>query len=611
MTVARITRRAALAGGAAAVCAGRAAAAGPGRLMLGPAEPLPAGLWGFNSNILTATAFRGMTYGDPRFTAAVAAFAPRVLRFPGGTIANNYRWREDSFSEPAADKTGWAGEQLRLFRKIGRPYDLPGFAAVCRRFDAEPVWVLNVYEETPDSVAALCGRWDELGLAVRRVEFANEPYWDGRSFLNVHRYAELCRPLAAALRAARPAVRVGACFGPARRGGYDYAANWNAVLGGRDWFDAAVYHEYHGGQGFALEAGDTLAAAELLRPERLIDEGLAALDAAAPGVPVWFTEWNVGQEGLKAWKNRGAELLFLAAAVCRLVDRRDRIELACFHNLYEQLFGTFWLEDGSDVPRRNASWDFFRLLAAAWRSAEALRPLRGLPADGDVIGFGTSGEQGVRLFLANRGATVRSFPVPADLPAGAVRHTLRCPPDTELPTDAPLIEPVPLAGGSVTLPPHSVCLLAEADALEVDVPAPAAANLFPPRPHLTLWHEPSAAAQPRFDAAGVYELNLSGLTEKAVAVVTMDLSHLSLRPGAAYALTFEARADPAAGLIADGPDAAEGTFLPLLPDFAPHRLSFTFDPAANGGNVTLVLPRETLAGGGRVALRGFRLAAVP
>lgn len=84
-------------------------------------------LFTFNTNLLTATAFQGLGYDSPPIKQAVRALRPRGLRFPGGTIANNYLWKEDPFSEPTNDKTKWAPEQLRLFRKIGRPYDLQAF----------------------------------------------------------------------------------------------------------------------------------------------------------------------------------------------------------------------------------------------------------------------------------------------------------------------------------------------------------------------------------------------------------------------------------------------------------------------------------------------------
>ena len=489
-----VTRRTVLAGGAAAgivACPARARsadrAATPPPVSLGPPEPLPAALYTFNSNILTATAFRGMTYDGPQFEAAVRALRPRGLRFPGGSIANNYLWREDSFSEPKDDKTGWAGEQLRLFRKLGARYDLPGFARICRRYDLEPIWVLNVYEETPESVAALWERFDDMKLNVTRVEFGNEPYWDGRSLMNVWDYRKFCRPLAAALKKARPAVRIGACFGPVREGGA-YPEKWNAPLGREGWFDAAVYHEYYGGQGFALEKGEELPAAALLRPAALVDEAVDALADAAPGKPVWFTEWNVGSEGLKRWKNAGAELLFLAAVHDRLIARRDRVELACFHNIYEQRFGTFDVgEDGQVV--RNASWEFFRLLGLAWADATELRPLSLPGATGDdLFGFATASGTGagpdVRLFLVNRGAQDRTVALPADLPADRARLTIVSEPERALTTSTPLAERFPAAGGAVTLPAYSINLIASPSTLAAEPaavaggrqPVPAAAG---------------------------------------------------------------------------------------------------------------------------------------
>ena len=253
------------------------AVAQPVTVTLGPAEALPGRLYAFNTNLLTETAFRGWSYDGPQLGDAVRALKPRGLRFPGGTIANNYLWREDSFSEPTGDRTKWAGEQLRLFRKIGRPYDLPGFAKVCARHELEPVWVLNVYEETPESVAALMKHLGELGLNVRAVEFGNEPYWDGRSFLNVWKYMEFCRPLAAALRKHDPAVKIGACFGPVGEGGFDYGTKWNAPLAKETWFDAAVHHDYYGGQGFVLEQGDAVPVEALLKPEAWVDRGIDSL----------------------------------------------------------------------------------------------------------------------------------------------------------------------------------------------------------------------------------------------------------------------------------------------------------------------------------------------
>ena len=588
-----------------------ACAAPPTAVTLGPAEPLPAALHGFNADFLMATAFQGMTHDGPQVEAAVRALRPRNLRFPGGTIANNYRWREDSFSEPASDKTGWAGEQLRLFRELEKRYGLDGFARLCKRYDLEPVWVLNVYEETPESVAALFDRLDEIGLDVRRVEFGNEPYWDGRSLNDVWTYIEKCRPLAAALRADRPDVEIGACFGPLGEG-YDYQTFWNVPLGKERWYDAAVWHEYYGGQGITLEAGSELPAAALLRPAALVDRAVAALDAAAPGRPVWFTEWNLGSEGVAQWKNRGAELLFLAGAFDRLLARRDRIELACFHSLYDANFGTFVLDERTGEIRRNASWEFFRLLGTAFADAEEFRPVTVAASGDDLYGFAAATGGDVRLLLVNRGPADRFVALPAGLPANAERLTIRCPPEADLPTSTPLAERSAVDGGSAALPGYSITLFAAPAALDAEPPQVAGGeNLFPRRPDLEFWYPPYAAAQPRFDAEGVYSIETASLRGKEVAVLKMDLAGLKLEPGADYTVAFEARADPAGGLVVKAPVAGEPapatTFLVLGGAFVPHRVTFAYDPAANGGAVSFVLPGETLTQADRVAFRAFRI----
>lgn len=88
---------------------------------LGDAEPLPARLYIFNTDMATSIAFRGIGYDSPQFDGAVKRLRPQGLRFPGGTLANNYLWRSDSFSAPTNDKTGWAAEPLAKAIRAARP----------------------------------------------------------------------------------------------------------------------------------------------------------------------------------------------------------------------------------------------------------------------------------------------------------------------------------------------------------------------------------------------------------------------------------------------------------------------------------------------------------
>ncbi len=88
---------------------------------LGKAEPLPGRLYGFNSDMVAATAFQGITSVGVEMENAVRELRPQALRFPGGSTANNYLWRKDSFSEATGDLTGWAGEHIGSSARSGAP----------------------------------------------------------------------------------------------------------------------------------------------------------------------------------------------------------------------------------------------------------------------------------------------------------------------------------------------------------------------------------------------------------------------------------------------------------------------------------------------------------
>ncbi|RMF89445.1 MAG: hypothetical protein D6741_17945, partial [Planctomycetota bacterium] len=366
---------------------------------LGEAEPFPRLSYTFNTNLLLDTAFHGLGYDSPEFRRLITTFKPSGLRFPGGTIANNYLWRQDGFSDPVGDRTGWARRQITLFREIGRPYGLPGYIDTCRRFQLEPIWVLNVYETSPDEAVALVQHLADKGLPVHRIEMGNEPYWDPRSLINVWKYIQACRPIAEALKAHDPEIKIGACFGPIHSETTDYRAKWNAVLAKEGWFDAIVYHEYYGGQGIALEEGTTLPATALLHPEAIFDDAVAEFDALLPNRPIWFTEWNLGQEALKQYKNTGAELLFLGTAFCRLFEHRDRIEVACFHQIWGAPFGAVTYDQESRSVRRAASWDFFRLLGATIGDADRYVPVSF--STPKLRGFAVRADAAIRLFVVN------------------------------------------------------------------------------------------------------------------------------------------------------------------------------------------------------------------
>lgn len=568
---------------------------------------MPKTLHAFNSNLLTATAFQGISYGSREIEGAIKDLRPGGLRFPGGTTANNYLWKEDSFSLQKNDQTKWAGQQLELFRKIGKKYDLPGYVRLCQEQKLSPIWVLNIYEETPESVRELLDHLETLGLELKAIELGNEPYWDPRSLMNVWKYMEFCRPLAGAIREHSPEIAIGACFGPVREDA-TYAEKWNAPLAKQSWYDAIVYHEYYGGQGFAMEAGEALSLEAVLHPERFIDEAVEHFDELLPGKPIWFTEWNIGQKGLEQWKNTGAELLFLGAAVSRIVEHRDSFEWSCFHQLYEAKFGTMYYDKESGLQTL-PSYEFFRMLGAVWDGGTEVASVNGGP-NTDVIGFAVRKDQNTSWFLVNRS----SEPALVELrdAVGMSGLSLAVQPEQKVGFSSKLTKPLAVEDGEVVLPPYSINLVGSNTLVEAATRQEQneSRNLFPVRPHLTLWYPPYARKQPRVSADGSYRVDFSAFADKKTAQITLNLEGIRPEPGQRYAVSFKAKAEPAIGFVPKLPAAEDGAWTQLSPKEGSVRYEFTYDPERNGGALSLFFAEGAIARAGTLSMSEFSIKSL-
>ncbi|MEO8350487.1 MAG: hypothetical protein ABI680_02080, partial [Chthoniobacteraceae bacterium] len=440
------------------------------------------------------------------------------------------------------------------------------------------------------------------------------PYWDPRTLNDIQGYIRFCQPLVAALRQRQPDVKVGACFAPLQREPYDYIENWNAVLARETWYDAIVFHDYYYGQGFTPEPGPTLEVPALLHPEKFFDESVAALTQLVPGKPIWFTEWNLDQKYIQAWKNKGAELLFVGTGVCRMFHHRAAVEISLFHQIYDKVFGALYLGEQSHVIETNATYELFKLLGSALAGAKQFRTASF--GSEDLIGFATEGDDGVRLFAINRGTGPMELQLPPECIGELGRITLDCPPEAQLGAAATFTKQSNIDGGKVVLPAHSISLIGSPIALKQPASSDLAANLFPARPHLTLWYPPYASQQPRVAADGSYTLDLSELKDKPMLVVKLDLSGLHLPEGASCALSFDARAETDGSLIINLPEAtgADGKnrseWMQLGKVFRPVRLVFRPDAKVNNGEVSFFFDREQVAKGGQYFFRNFRAVAL-
>jgi len=231
-------------------------------------------------------------------------------------------------------------------------------------------------------------------------------------------------------------------------------------------------------------------------------------------------------------------------------------------------------------------------------------------SDDALQGFATVKSGDLRLLLVNRGAAEKTIVLPQEAGEKRFSHTLNAEPEARLPISTRLVQSVPLAGRECEIPPYSVVLIAVEGALGLGAGDGQMANLFPPRPHLTLWYPPYAATQPRFDPAGEYVVETSHFKDKEFAVITMDLLSLGLEKGGSYTLDVVGQSSVDSGVAVKLPDASKGKdqFVPLGTHQMPLRFDFTYEPLVNDGQLKLVITREAIERGAKFSFRQFRLS---
>lgn len=169
---------------------------------------------------------------DGKIEKAMKGLPIRLLRYPGGTVADNFHW-----------------ETNRLDNRFMFPYeegqgetDFDEFMAFCTNVDAEPMLVVNTQswalKNDLRSGAAEAARWvkycKEKGYNVRYWEIGNETYW--HPVMTASEYGHLVNVYADAMRAENPDIILSV------NGGWDIS-----MTGNKERTDSSKWH--------ALKAG--------------------------------------------------------------------------------------------------------------------------------------------------------------------------------------------------------------------------------------------------------------------------------------------------------------------------------------------------------------------
>ena len=299
-----------------------------------------------------------VTPADPRdgfrrdLTAAMQAWGPTHLRWPGGNFASSYHW-QDGVGDPDR-RPPYFDPAFELWEP-----NLVGtdeFVAFCRLVDAEPTITVNMGDGSPEEAAAwveYCNGGPGSEYGARRAENGHhEPYgvklWyvGNEQFGNWqvghcdpetygHRFLEFVR----AMRAVDPDLTLVAVGVPS-----DFYGHWNERLlemVGPE-VDLLSFH-FYSIRTYLMEPPPT--PADLILPKlaagheiaRVLDDTLAVTARSSnPPVPIAFDEWNTETRGKPPLWNEDyniCDALYTASVVHACLQRCDRVKLSAIYNL--------------------------------------------------------------------------------------------------------------------------------------------------------------------------------------------------------------------------------------------------------------------------------------
>lgn len=327
----------------------------------GDRRRLPYRILGFNSPVPYS-----LPWEDPAIVPLVRELAPALLRFPGGTVANFWDWREGQLRVPETEGASQYRTFLVRAAQMSRTMHPAGcsieqFARFAAETGAELVVCANLESATPDDQAAWFAHMREAGVAPTLVEMGNEfsiallgdaesmrrfPDWD-RTVKLTREYLDAIGPYlpdGARIALQSAASRFYHADEPAAPlGRRMWTWDDDAERSGRDdWFHAVTAHLYPAvqgvfGPGGAPSDADDVCRGVVARAHAGTARLLEHLEATMPGKQVWVTEWGVEAAGQVIRGERtgftGLWLHVLARMLLAML-RHPSVTIAQYHALF-------------------------------------------------------------------------------------------------------------------------------------------------------------------------------------------------------------------------------------------------------------------------------------
>ncbi|MEM7591697.1 MAG: hypothetical protein AAF383_09305 [Cyanobacteria bacterium P01_A01_bin.83] len=140
-------------------------------------RPLNAKLACFNVNSVTIPSWRDRDLGN-----IVQQLNAKILRLPGGTVANYWDWRRGGIIEDTTSLPKGLPNFLKYKARRYQASRLEDIQTGLKLSNTEPIFVLNMLTSNLNSQIEMLKRASELGMKVKYIELGNEFYFNIRNY---------------------------------------------------------------------------------------------------------------------------------------------------------------------------------------------------------------------------------------------------------------------------------------------------------------------------------------------------------------------------------------------------------------------------------------------
>jgi len=299
-------------------------------------------LYGFNGNIEG-----GVGWDDPAFSDSVASLYPKIIRYPGGTIANYWDWQNGGMEQKEMPNYPKPFAKLRHTRN-----DLRELKFIVNKTHSDAVFVLNMITRNVDDQINMLKQAQSLGIPIKWVELGNEfnarKNIGGAIYKTPLDYARTCQNWINVLKRDFPDVKIAIVGGNTK---YKLpvvdVSHWNEdILSTASNADAVILHSYPPAKLFVDDSG--------INFEKLYNECVDIYTKQGfKSIPnkqkIWVTEYNVnwnGPDSLKRYYLTWGQSLSILLLTSTLTNISDQVEMVINHNIIGWKFGAINVKNG-------------------------------------------------------------------------------------------------------------------------------------------------------------------------------------------------------------------------------------------------------------------------